>query len=214
MRPPESGGCSIHDTLASGQHASPGPMSRLAPLVIAILLAVVCWRGMARAEEERLDSQQRTAMGFGHIISLVACSSSTLSSQRDGAVAGFHVQPGDQVKKGARLLDFETAPELVTAYQQATAILRLTQSTRARTESLFRQQLATRMDLDNAERAARDAQAILSLEGAKGGATPSETLLAPFDGVVTGVLVAPGDRLEAGAALLTLTLSGANCDND
>jgi len=189
-------------------------MSRLAPLVIAMLLAVVCWHSMGRAEEGRLDPQPRTAMGFGHIISLAACSSSTLSSQRDGAVAGFHVQPGDQVKKGARLLDFETAPELVTAYQQATAILRLTQSARARTESLFRQQLATRGDLDRAELAVRDVQAILSLQEAKGGATPSETVLAPFGGVVTGVLVAPGDRLEAGAALLTLTPSGANCDND
>lgn len=37
---------------------------------------------------------------------------------------------------------------------------------------------------------------------------------APFDGVVTGVLVVPGDRLEVGAALLTLTPGGANCDND
>ena len=109
---------------------------------------------------------------------------STLSSQRDGDVARFHVQPGDQVKKGARLLDFETASELVTAYQQAAAILRLTQSTRARTEQLFRQQFATRTDLDNAEHAVRDAQTIRSLQEAKGGATPSEALLAPFDGVV------------------------------
>ena len=148
-------------------------MSRLAPL----------GHGIARAEEERLDPSQRTAMGFGHIISLATCSSSTLSSQRDGDVARFHVQPGDQVKKGARLLDFETASELVTAYQQAAAILRLTQSTRARTEQLFRQQPATRRDLDRAERPVRGGQAILSIQD-QGGATPSKTLLAPFDGVV------------------------------
>jgi hypothetical protein len=84
-----------------------------------MLLTVICWHGIARAEEERLDPLQRTGMGLGHIISLAACGSSTLRSQRDGAVARFHVQPGDQAKKGARLLDFETASELVTAYQQA-----------------------------------------------------------------------------------------------
>jgi multidrug efflux pump subunit AcrA (membrane-fusion protein) len=152
-------------------------------------------------------------MGFGQAILLAACPSSTLSSPRDGSVGRFHVQAGDQVRKGARLLDFEADPHLVTAYQQAAAIVRLAQSTRARTAQLYAQQLATRQDLDNAEHALRDAQTVQSLQEAKGGATPSETLLAPFDGVVTDIPVAQGGRLEPGTPLLTLTPSG-NCEND
>jgi membrane fusion protein, multidrug efflux system len=186
---------------------------RLLPTIIAALVAPAFLHGLACAEDGGIIPKQRTALDFGRAILLAACSSSALSAPRDGSVGRFHVQAGDQVKKGARLLDFETDSKLVTAYQQAAAILRLAQSTSARTAQLYAQQLATRQDLDNADRVLRDAQMIQSLYEFKGGAKPSETLFAPFDGVVADIPVALGDRLGAGAPLLTLTPRG-NCEND
>jgi membrane fusion protein, multidrug efflux system len=83
------------------------------------------------------------------------------------------------------------------------------QSTKARTAQLYSQQLATRMDLDRAEHDVLDAQMVLTLQELKGGAKPSETLVAPFDGVVTVIPVSQGDRLGSGTALMTLTRTDA-----
>jgi multidrug efflux pump subunit AcrA (membrane-fusion protein) len=201
---------------AASVTARTGPMFRpaIAVLVLATVGAVV-EHGVARAEQavrgialvkvgaSKTGPMPDMVYGYG-AISPSAGSSSTLNSQRDGFVAKFHVQARDPVKKGDKLIDYETAREVVTAYQQAGAILRLAQSTKASTAQLYAQQLATRRDLDNAEQAVLDAQAIHSRQVLKGGATPTETLSAPFDGVVTAILVSPGARLEAGTALLTL----------
>jgi RND family efflux transporter MFP subunit len=198
------------------------PMLRPAfsTLVFTAIVAMVLFQGVACAEEEiqgialvKVQDPKKgtipdTVSGWGSI-SPSSGSSSTLSFQRDGLVQKFHVEVGDPVKKGQELLEYETAPDVVTAYSQADAILRLTQSTRDRTKQLYAQQLATHMDLDNAEHAVLDAQMILSLQELKGGKVKMETLRAPFDGAVTAIPVSQGDRLGAGTALLTLTRTDA-----
>src|SRR6516164_4479252 len=146
------------------------PMFRpaFATLAFTALVAMALFQGVARAEEEiqgiALVKVQDPKKGtipdmvsaWGSI-SPSSGSSSTLSYQRDGLVQKFHVEVGDPVKKGQELLEYETAPDVVTAYQQAEAIFKLTQSTRDRTKQLYAQQLATHMDLDNAEHAVLDA---------------------------------------------------------
>jgi len=172
--------------------------------------------GAARAEEEikgvalvkvqdpKKGTVPELVYGYG-TVAPSSGSSSTFSFPRDGSVTKFYVEANDPVKKGDKLLDFTTAPDVVTAYQQAASLLKLTRSTRDRTAQLYAQQLATRIDLDNADHAVLDAQMILTLQELKGGAKPTETLLAPFDGVVTTISVSQGDRLTAGAQLMTLT---------
>jgi membrane fusion protein, multidrug efflux system len=190
-------------------------------LILAATVALIVFHGYARADEEEIqgialvkveDPKKGTipdlVFGYG-TISPSSGSSSTFSFQRDGLVSKFYVEIGDPVKKGDKLLDYETAPDVVTSYQQAVAIFKLAQSTKTRTAQLYSQQLATRMDLDNAEHAVLDAQMILSLQELKGGAKPTETLTAPFDGVVTAIPVSQGDRLSAATALLTLTRTDA-----
>jgi RND family efflux transporter MFP subunit len=191
-----------------------------ATLAFTALVALVLFQGIARAEEEiqgialvKIQDPKKgtipdTVSGWGSI-SPSSGSSSTLSFQRDGLVSKFYVEVGDPVKKGDKLLDFETAPDIITAYQQAAAIFKLAQSTKTRTAQLYAQQLATRMEVDNAEHAMLDAQMILTLQELKGGAKPNETLVANFDGTVTAIPVSQGDRLGAGTALLTLTRTDA-----
>jgi membrane fusion protein (multidrug efflux system) len=191
-----------------------------ATLALTTLVALVLLQGAARAEEEiqgialvRIQDPKKGTIpdmvsGSGSI-SPSSGSSSTFSFQRDGLVTKFYVEVGDPVKKGDKLLEFETAPDVVTAYQQAAAILKLAQSTKTTTAQLYSQQLATRMDLANAEHGVLDAQMIMSLQELKGGAKPNETLVANFDGTVTAIPVSQGDRLGAGTALLTLTRTDA-----
>jgi len=185
-------------------------------LFTATLLALALLNVAARAEEEikgvalvKVEDPKKGTVpelvyGYG-AVAPSSGSSSTFSFPRDGSVTKFYVEANDPVKKGDKLLEFATAPDVVTAYQQAASLLKLTKSTRDRTAQLYAQQLATRIDLDNAEHAVLDAEMVLSLQELKGGAKPTETLLAPFDGVVTTISVSQGDRLTAGAQLMTLT---------
>ena len=66
-------------------------------------------------------------------------------------------------------------------------------------------QLATRDQIDTAEKSVSDAQSTIAMYEQQGSTQPSELLTAPFDGVVTAISVAKGDRITAGAPLMTLS---------
>jgi membrane fusion protein (multidrug efflux system) len=127
----------------------------------------------------------------------------TRSFQRDGQVANIMVEVGDRFKEGDALLEFGAAPAALVAYEEAKTALRLAQGTLARTKRLFDQRLATQDQLETAEKAASDAQLMKEMYE-KQGSTTSETLIAPFDGVVTAISVSKGDRVAAGTSLMAL----------
>jgi RND family efflux transporter MFP subunit len=127
----------------------------------------------------------------------------TRSFQRDGLIAEITVEVGDQFKKGDPLLEFGAAPAARLAYEQAKTALLLAQGTLARTRQLFEQKLATRDQLDSADKAASDAQLLKEMYE-KPGSTVSEILQAPFDGIVTAIAVSKGERVAAGTSLMTL----------
>jgi RND family efflux transporter MFP subunit len=127
----------------------------------------------------------------------------TRSFQRDGQISDILVEVGDQFKKGDPLLNFGAAPAAIVAYEQAKTALRLAQGTRERTQKLLDLKLATRDQLELAEKAVSDAQLAKEMYE-KQGSTTNEILEAPFDGVVTAISVSKGDRVAAGATLMTL----------
>jgi RND family efflux transporter MFP subunit len=129
----------------------------------------------------------------------------TASFQRDGQIAEIFVEVGDQFKKGDKLLDFGASPAAVVAYEQAKTTLSLKQHALERKQQLFKQQLATRDDVESAEKDLSDAQSTLDMYERIGSIKPSEILTAPFDGVVTAISVSKGDRISAGAPLMTLS---------
>src|SRR6202030_679100 len=75
----------------------------------------------------------------------------------------------------------------------------------ARQQQLFKQQLTTRDSVETAEKAVSDAQLTLDMFEKIGSIKPSEILAAPFDGVVSAISVSKGDRISAGAPLMTLS---------
>jgi membrane fusion protein (multidrug efflux system) len=127
----------------------------------------------------------------------------TRSFQRDGQVSEIMVEVGDQFKKGDPLLNFGASPAAVVAYEQAKTTLRLAQGTRDRTKRMVNLKLATIDQLETAEKAVSDAQLTKEMYE-KQGSTTSEILEAPFDGVVMAISVSKGDRVAAGAPLMTL----------
>jgi RND family efflux transporter MFP subunit len=129
----------------------------------------------------------------------------TESFQRDGRVSEIFVEVGDQFKKGDKLLDFGASPAAVVAYEQAKTTLSQKQHTLERKQQLFKQQLATRDDVESAEKDLSDAKSNVEMFEKIGSIKESEILTAPWDGVVTAISVNKGDRISAGAPLMTLS---------
>jgi len=149
----------------------------------------------------------RTVEAYG-TASAALDAATTLNIQAAGQVSHFDVAPGTTVKRGEPLLEFALSHEAIVAYAQATSALKLAQAQREHTAQLLSQQLATRDQLAQADKALSDAQATLTALRAQQADRPTAILKAPFDGIVTSIAVAQGDALAAGAALLTVVRSG------
>ena len=129
----------------------------------------------------------------------------TISLQQDGRVAAIAVTPGETVQRGQRLLDFGESASATSTYQQAVSALALARTEQAHTAQLMAQHLATRDQLAQATKAVSDARAALDALRREGGGQPVRTVTAPFDGIVSAIATAQGDRVQPGAPLMTLT---------
>jgi RND family efflux transporter MFP subunit len=187
-------------------------MNRLLPG--AALAALICLHGSAIAEVKgyalvKVQDPKRGSIpdmvyGYG-TATPTSAATVTASFQRDGQVADIFLEVGDQFKMGDPLLDFGAAPAAVVAYEQAKTTKALAERSYARQQQLFKQQLTTRDQVETAEKAVSDAQLTLDMFEKIGSIKPSEILTAPFDGVVSAIGVSKGDRIAAGAPLMTLS---------
>jgi len=135
--------------------------------------------------------------------------SMTVSIPQPGQVARLAVTPGSVVRSGQLLAVFATDPSAVSAYDQAVTALTAARRQRATTAQLLTQQLATRDQLTQADKAVADAQTALAALRQQGAGQRTRLLTAPFAGVVTTITAAQGDRTQPGAPLLTLARSGS-----
>lgn len=152
-------------------------------------------------------SLPRTITAYGTIEAAPGGGSETLSLLRAGQVTQVQVRPGEEVRRGQALLVISAEPGELASYKQAAAALALAQSQRLHAAQLLAQHLGTRDQLATAEKAATDAQSALDALDRAGGNSPQQTLSAPFDGIVSGLLTAPGARVAAQTPLLTLARS-------
>ncbi|HET6605941.1 MAG TPA: efflux RND transporter periplasmic adaptor subunit [Rhodopila sp.] len=129
----------------------------------------------------------------------------TLSFQQEGRVLAIAVTPGETVHAGERLLSFSASAAAISAYQQAVSALDVARQQRRHTAQMLSQQLATRDQLAQADKAVFDAQATLDALRREGADEPDRTLNAPFDGVIATIPVVQGDRVQAGTPLMTIT---------
>jgi membrane fusion protein, multidrug efflux system len=181
----------------------------------AAILSIIVWCGCAAGQDikgmalvDAAPAKRGSISGMVYAYGSAAPSSGgtlTASFQRDGRVSDIKVEVGDQFKRGDALLDFGASPAAVVAYEQAKTTLSLAKNSLTRANQLFKLQLATREQIDTAEKSVSDAQSTIAMYEQQGSTQTSELLAAPFDGVVTAISVAKGDRITAGAPLMTLS---------
>lgn len=134
--------------------------------------------------------------------------SQTLSVAQPGQVTQLAVVAGSSVRAGQSLLTFATAPSAVGSYTQAKTALATARQSRATIAQLVGQQLATRDQLAQADKAVADATTSLEALRKDGAGQAVRTLYAPFSGTVVAVPAAQGDRTQPGASLMTVARSG------
>lgn len=127
-----------------------------------------------------------------------------VSFPRAGQVSGLLVTLGQSVKRGTPLATLSSDPNVQMAFKQASSAVHYAQGELKRNQDLFALQLATQAQVDNASKALRDAEDNLAAQKKLGGDVSTATVNAPFDGVVTALAVAQGDRLQPGATILQL----------
>ncbi len=151
-------------------------------------------------------SLPHTLTAYG-VIQAAPGSSETLSLLRAGQVTRVMVAVGQSVRQGQPLLVVSADPAALATYRQAVTALTLAQGERNRMTQMLAQHLATRDQVAQADKAVTDAQSNLDLLTRGGGGSAEQTLAAPFDGIVSSLVVAPGARIAAQAPLATLDRS-------
>lgn len=200
-------------------------MTRKRLLIIAIVLAVaavLAWQLAQRREAAAGARQPRPENPVSALVQTRPLRKASLANDRlafgevatgrleavsfarAGQVSRLLVLPGQRVARGAPLATLTSDPNAQAAYAQAANALRFAQDEEKRIEDLFALQLATRSQVDGARKTLHDAQAALAAQRRLGGGLDAATVTAPFDGVVTAINVAQGDRIQPGAPILQL----------
>ncbi|GLR66531.1 hypothetical protein GCM10010909_12110 [Acidocella aquatica] len=131
----------------------------------------------------------------------------TLSTQASGVVGNVAVSLGQSVAAGQVLATLAADAPSVAELRKARDAVAAAQAARAHVAALLASHLATNADLAAADQAVGDADgALKALQAAGAGRT--RNIVAPFAGVVSAVLVAPGSIQPAGSGLLRLAESG------
>lgn len=155
----------------------------------------------------RRGSLPATVVAYGSVAPALG-GTQTFNMAQPGQVTMLRAAPGMVVHAGQQLATFTTAPTARSLYQQAANAVGAARRQQATTALLLSQQLATQDQLTQANKAVADAQAALAGLQAEGAGQAVRGIVAPFDGVVTAVTVAQGDRTQPGAAILTVARAG------
>ena len=189
----------------------------LALVIVAIL--VLRHGGGARADDEAapLASITVAAVRAGPLSDIVtapgviqaaAGAALTIASPKAAVVTRVLVGQGQAVRAGQPLIVLANAPVAALAYRQAADAVKFGESDLARVRQLAGEHLATNDQVSAAEKTLADSRAALSAQLAQGTGSPSQTIVSPAAGVVTGLTATPGDRVAQDAALLVLALDG------
>lgn len=130
--------------------------------------------------------------------------SRVINVQVAGQVEHWNVMAGATVKRGQPLLTFALAPSAIAAYQQAVTAEKVAAAARTHASELLAQQLATRDQMEQADKALADARETLNALVQSQGKNATLDVVAPFDGTVASVDASQGELLQPGAPLLSL----------
>jgi RND family efflux transporter MFP subunit len=120
-----------------------------------------------------------------------------------------NVREGDAVRAGQPIVTVVTALATTTAYEQAKSAVDFATRDVQRLEKLFAERLATNDQVATARKALEEANIQLAQQNKIGANAGEQTVRAPFDGIVTGLMAVPGDQVQANTTFATIvSLSG------
>ncbi|WP_301233103.1 MULTISPECIES: efflux RND transporter periplasmic adaptor subunit [Pandoraea] len=123
-------------------------------------------------------------------------------------VATLRIAPGQRVTKGTPLMDVVADATATLARDQASTSLSTARRDLTHTKALYDAHLATQSQLDAAQKTLDDATQADAVQQRVGATNGTQTLRAPFDGVVVQVNAGQGDQVSAGTALGLLARDG------
>ncbi|HEY4264292.1 MAG TPA: efflux RND transporter periplasmic adaptor subunit [Micropepsaceae bacterium] len=193
-------------------------------LVTAAVITIVVFPGLfginerpaGEAEEEEIQGTATVTLATPTSGSLapVALAYGTVASSpqnafvialmRDGVFKSVNVRDGDAVRAGQPIVTVTTAPANVAAFLQAKQAVDFAMQDLTRVERLFANKLATNDQLATAHKILADAQVQLDQQRMIGAGETEVTLRAPFDGVITGLMATPGDKVQANTTIATV----------
>lgn len=126
----------------------------------------------------------------------------SLSFPQAGQVTSLPVVLGQRVRRGELLARLASDPNAMSTYAQAVNAVGFARRELARQQELAGLQLATQSQVDAVRKQLEDAEAALAAQTRLGGNRAGAELRAPYDGVVSALPVAQGDRIAAGASVV------------
>ncbi len=162
---------------------------------------------LVQTQPARTGSLPLTITAYGSVVPARGALT-TLSAPRPGLVQSIAVVAGQVVRKGQALYTYATDPAARAAWLTARSALDYARQDVVRTRRMQTEGLATQAQVAAALKAEQDAEAALDAQRALGANQASQTLYAPYDGVVMQLSATPGDRLQTGAPVLSLARTG------
>lgn len=150
----------------------------------------------------RKGALPQTVSAFG-TVQADASARNTLMAPVAARVGAVYVHLGQEVAKGAPLLQLVPTPPTMSTYAQAVSTLKVASDSLTRTQRLLDEHLATRQQLADAQKAESDARAALAALRTQGAEGPT-ALRAPSHAIITALSVSTNALVTEGTALLEL----------
>jgi len=128
----------------------------------------------------------------------------SLSLPHGGLVNRIWIGLGQRVTAGDKLIELVTAPDARMQFLQAQSAVDYAQRDLERQRRLLDEQLATKAQVDAAQKGLRDAQATAAALRERGMDVAVETLRTPIDGIITRLDVAQGQRIQADSTAMLI----------
>lgn len=182
-------------------------LAALAMLAAPVLLVRPAMAGdqasvLVTTTKLRMGSLPRTITAYGTVQADPSARQAVMAPVA-ATVAKIYVRVGEEVKKGAPLIQLVPSPQSHADYAKARSALAAANAQLRHTRELLSQYLATKQQLADAEKAQADARSGLAALEAQGASGP-KILTVPFRATVTRIDANSGMLVSEGAPLLEL----------
>ena len=192
-------------------------------LTMAIIAGVVFWQVVLGGAQGQTEDEQEvegkatvttvevmqgsvvpTALAYGTVTSSPG-KTQVLLVQRDGVFKSVNVREGEIVRAGQPLMTIAGTVANASAYAQAKSALEFAKTDYELVQRRFTNKLATNDDVATKRKALADAQLALDQQEKLGAGATEETIRAPFDGVISGLMAVAGDKVQANTGFGTIS---------